>query len=136
MVADVEVGTEVPPLVMESIDPEKMKTAAALLQDSNPIHWDVEALQAIGMGDRPVNQGPNNMGYVVNMLVDWAGDTALRRLDVRFMGNVLAGDKVTARGRVTAVRMADGERLAELDVWLERSEDDRVLDGTATVAVG
>jgi hypothetical protein len=36
---------------------------------------------------------------------------------------------------VTGVREEGGTRLADLDVWLERSEDDRVLDGSAVVAL-
>jgi acyl dehydratase len=133
---DVEVGTEIPPYVVESVDNEKMKTVGALLNDSNPIHWDVSTVQSLGMGDRPVNQGPNNLYYVVNMLSAWAGDPGrVRKLRVRFLGNVFGGERVVARGTVKAIREEGGERLADLDVRLERTEDDRVLDGEATVAL-
>jgi acyl dehydratase len=133
---DTQVGTEIPPLVIE-VSAEPMKTVAALLQDSNPIHFDADAVQALGMGTRVVNQGPNNMAYVVNMLSAWAGGPGrVRGLRVRFLGNVFAGDRITARGTVTGVREEGGERLADLDVRLERAEDDRVLDGTAVVALG
>ena len=131
----VDAGSEVPPLVVESVDAEKMKTVAALLQDSNPIHFDAGVVRALGMGDRVVNQGPSNLGYIVTMLARWAGDPGrVRRLRVRFLGNVFAGERVVARGTVTAVREEDGVRLADLDVWLER-DDDRVLDGSATVVL-
>jgi acyl dehydratase len=134
---DVAVGTEVPPLVVDPVPVEQMKTVAALLNDSNPIHWDVESVKTLGMGDRPVNQGPNNLAYVINMLVAWAGgdNGAVRRIQCRFLGNVFGGETVTARGTVTGVREENGERLADLDVWLERSAEDRVLAGTATVAI-
>lgn len=134
---EVTVGTEVPPLVVDPVPVESMKTVAALLNDSNPIHWDVETVKELGMGDRPVNQGPNNLAYVIAMLVAWAGgdNAAVRRVQCRFLGNVFGGDAVTARGVVTAVREEDGRRLADLDVRLERSPDDVVLAGTATVAV-
>ena len=137
MAHDVQVGTEVPPLAIEAVSAERMKTVAALLNDSNPIHFDVESVKALGMGDRVVNQGPNNMAYIVTMLSDWAGSPGqVRGLRVRFLGNVFAGDRLTARGTVTRVREEGGERLADLDVRLERAEDDRVLDGTAVVALG
>jgi len=137
MALDAQAGEEIPPLLIDSISSEPMKTVAALLHDSNPIHFDVEAVQALGMGDRVVNQGPNNMAYVVNMLASWAGSPGrVRGLRVRFLGNVFAGDRLTARGTVTGVREEGGERFADLDVWLERAEDDRVLDGTAVVALG
>jgi acyl dehydratase len=134
---DVAVGTEVPPLTIDPVPVEPMKTVGALLNDSNPIHWDVETVKELGMGDRPVNQGPNNLAYVINMLVDWAGgdNAAVRRIQCRFLGNVFGGEAVTARGVVTGIREEGGDRLADLDVWLERSTEDRVLAGTATVAL-
>lgn len=134
---DVTVGTEVPPLVVDPVPVEQMKTVAALLNDSNPIHWDVDAVKALGMGDRPVNQGPNNLAYVINMLVAWAGgdNGAVKRIQCRFLGNVFGGETVTARGVVTGIREEGGARLADLDVWLERSAEDRVLAGTATVSL-
>lgn len=132
----VQPGTTVPPLVVASVPVEAMKTVAALLHDPNPIHFDLDAVSALGMGDRQVNQGPTNMAYLVNMLTAWTGDSGcVRRLQVRFLGNVFAGDRVTAGGVVTAIRDEGPERLADLDVWLERSADDRVLAGTATVAL-
>lgn len=130
-------GTELPPFVVESVPVEAMKTVAALLHDPNPIHFDLESVAALGIGDRQVNQGPTNMAYVVNMLTAWTGDPrCLRRLQVRFLGNVFAGDRVSAGGVVTGVRDHGGDRLADLDVWLERSPEDRVLAGTATVVLG
>jgi acyl dehydratase len=134
---DVVIGTEIPPLVIPSVSADAMKTVAALLNDSNPIHFDVESVAALGMGDRVVNQGPNNMAYIMTMLGTWAGGpAAVRGLRVRFLGNVFAGDHLTARGTVTGLREGGGERLVDLDVRLERAEDDRVLDGTAVVALG
>lgn len=127
-------GDELTPVVIEEVPVEAMKTVAALLHDPNPIHFDVEAVRALGMGDRLVNQGPNNMGYLVAMLARHAGGRdGVRRLRVRFLGNVFAGDRLVARGRVASVEERNGERLAEVEVWLERGEDDRVLEGTATI---
>jgi acyl dehydratase len=132
----VSVGDELAPLVIESVSSEAMKTVAALLHDPNPIHFDVDTVRSLGMGERAVNQGPNNMAYIVAMLTRYAGGPErIRRLRVRFLGNVFAGDRVAARGRVTDVHEQDGERLADVEVWLERAEDDRVLEGTATVLV-
>ena len=129
-------GDELAPLVIESVSSEAMKTVAALLHDPNPIHFDVAAVRALGLGDRPVNQGPSNMAYVVSMLSRSAGGPErIRRLRVRFLGNVLAGDRLVAGGTVAAVGDQDGERVAEVDVWLERGGGDRVLEGSATVLV-
>lgn len=134
---DVTPGDRIPDWVIESVDAEKMKTMAVLLRDPNPIHWDLDAVRRLGMGDRVINQGPNNMAYVVNALLAWVGDpAAIRSLQVRFRGNVLAGDHVTAGGEVTEVREDDGARVAVCEVWLDRDDGARLLSGTAEVAVG
>ncbi|MCY3633599.1 MAG: MaoC/PaaZ C-terminal domain-containing protein [bacterium] len=128
------VGDELPRLVIESVDAEKMKTMAALLADSNPIHWDVDTVRELGMGDQPVNQGPNNLGYVMNMLGDWAGGAErIRQIRVRFLDNVFAGDRLEAGGTVTAVG-DDGS--IDCDVWLARDGTHPVLAGTATLSWG
>ena len=128
------VGDELPRLVIESVDAEKMKTMAALLGDPNPIHWHVETVQELGMGDQPVNQGPNNMAYVMNMLGDWAGGTErLLRMRVRFLDNVFAFDRLEAGGTVTSVG-DDGS--VECDIWLARDGTHPVLAGTATLLLG
>ncbi len=128
------VGDELPCLAIEAVDAEKMKTMAALLADSNPIHWDVDTVKALGMGDQPVNQGPNNLGYVMNMLGDWAGGAErIQHIRVRFLDNVFAGDRLEAGGSVTAV---NGDGTVECDVWLARDGTHPVLAGTATLSMG
>nr|WP_221219503.1 MaoC/PaaZ C-terminal domain-containing protein [Prauserella isguenensis] len=122
------------------VDAEKMKTTAALLRDPTPIHWDTAALRALGMGDRAINQGPLNMAYVMNMLAGFAGGhDRVRRLRVRFRGNVRAGDRLRAGGVVTGVRTrqhgSSGETLCDCDIELSVVDGDTVLTGTATVAL-
>ena len=128
------VGDELPRLVIESVDAEKMKTMAALLGDSNPIHWHVDTVRDLGMGDQPVNQGPNNLGYVMNMLGDWAGGAErIQKIRVRFLDNVFAGDRLEAGGTVTAI--GDNGTI-ECDVWLARDGTHPVLAGTASLMLG
>ncbi len=113
-----------------------MKTMALLLRDPNPIHWDVDSVISLGLGDRVINQGPTNQAYIINALINWLGDpTAIRSMRVRFRGNVYAGagDRVVAGGTVTAIRDTNGERVADCDVWLD-GPNGRVIAGVATVA--
>jgi acyl dehydratase len=132
---DVFVGTPLPPWSHGPVDPEKMKIFAAIARDPNPIHWDRAAVAERGLGDRLINQGPTNLGYLVNMLLAWTGPESLRDLRVRFTSNVFDGDMVVAAGVVTAIREADGERLADCDVWLDRGDGTRAISGSATVAL-
>lgn len=127
------VGDELPRLVIESVDAEKMKTMAALLGDSNPIHWDVATVRELGMGDQPVNQGPNNLGYVMNMLGEWAGGAErIQKIRVRFLDNVFADDRLEAGGTVSAI---GDDGTVECDIWLARDGTHPVLAGTATLSL-
>jgi acyl dehydratase len=112
-----------------------MKTLAPILADPNPIHFDLASVRALGMGDRPINQGPSNLAYVMNMLAAWTGGHQhLRSIGVRFQANVLGGDRVVARGVVTVLREADGRVVADCDVELVDG-DVVALCGTASVDV-
>ena len=139
---DVVVGTEIPPWTMERVDPQRMKTMAAILRDPYEVHWDHEAIRPLGF-DRVINQGPLNLSYATNMLIAWQGPASIRRLNVRFTQPVFEGDHLAARGTVTAVEPVDGELRATCDIHLDRLdattddvEEDVVMVGTAVVAVG
>ncbi|MER6981207.1 MaoC family dehydratase [Streptomyces carpinensis] len=129
-------GDAIPSWEISDVSREKMKTMAALLADSNPIHFDLESVRKLGMGTRPVNQGPSNLAYLMNMLAAWTGGHEhLRKVTVRFRSNVLGDDHVIARGTVTDVREKDGRVLADCEVELLVEGRDTALSGTATVDV-
>lgn len=132
---EARVGTPIPEWRLDGVSPEKMKVFAAIARDPNPIHWDRREVAARGLGEHLINQGPVNLGYVINMLLAWAGPASLRDLAVRFTSNVFDGDSVVAGGVVTAVREREGGRVADCDVWLDRSDGTRAIAGTATVVL-
>ena len=133
----VQAGDSIPPWVMESVSAERMRTMAALLRDPNPLHWDRAAVAALplGLGPRTINQGPLGLSYLINMLHAWAGPASIRRIVMRFPNVVLDGDRVIARGRITALREEQGRQLADCDIWLEHEERGVLLEGTATVVL-
>jgi acyl dehydratase len=126
------VGDALPVLVIESVDPQRMKTMAAILRDPYPIHWDRAAVASVGLGQRTVNQGPLNLGYIANMLMAWAGDDAIRRLTVQFHARVLDGDRVMAGGVVDVVAVTNEGWDATCSVWLKR-DTETLVSGTARV---
>jgi 3-hydroxybutyryl-CoA dehydratase len=126
-----EAGTELGPRIIESVDPEKMKTFAIALDDPNPIHLDAAAVKAAGLGDRVINQGPAGLGYLLNMLAEAAPGARVADLRVRFTANVFGGDRVVAAGVVDAVE--DGR--ASCRVWLDVTDGKRALSGTATLVL-
>lgn len=132
---EVSPGQALPEWSLKAVSAERMKLLAAILRDPNPIHWDPAEVAKRGLGERVINQGPTNLGYVTNMLMDWAGPGCLRRLEARFTSNVFGGDDVVAGGVVTAVREENGERVADCDVWLDLVDGGRAVEARATVTV-
>jgi acyl dehydratase len=117
------------PHVIESVSAPAMHDIALVLEDPNPIHLSGEAARAAGLGERPVNQGPVNMGYVLDMLRAAAPAATVKDLRVRLLANVFAGDRVTAAGEVLAT---EGNRVT-CAVWLDVEGAGRAIEGTATL---
>jgi len=128
-------GDAIPAFVMEHVSAERMKTVAAILRDPTPIHWDREATRALGLDGRLLNQSPINLGYVVNMLVAWAGPACIRRIRTEFPQPVFDGDRVEAGGTVVAVTEEGDETIAECEVWLDREDGTRNVAARAWVAL-
>jgi acyl dehydratase len=131
------VGDSIPEWVMASVSPGRMCTMAAILRDPNPIHWDRDAVESLplDLGRRTINQGPLGLSYMVNMLHAWAGPESLRRLIMRFPQVVLDGERVVARGEITALHEVDGEKLVDCNVRLEHVERGVLLEGSATICL-
>lgn len=131
----VAVGDVIPPFRMECVTPERMKTVAAIFRDPFPVHWDREVTRAMGFEGKLLNQSPINLGYVINMLMDWAGPTCLRRIRTEFPQPVFDGDEVCAGGRVVSLEHEGGETIAECELWLDRQDGVRSLAARAWVAL-
>ena len=122
-------GQALPPFEIASIDPQAMVVWADLLHDPNPIHLDKAAVQAAGLGERRINQGPANLAYILNMLAAALPDWRVESTDVRFMANVLEDDRVVAGGTITAAN----DSHVTCDIWLEVDGRGRALAGSATL---
>lgn len=124
-------GAQLEPLVVETVDIEKMKTMAAILRDPNPIHYDVDLVRELGMGDAPVNQGPINLAFLMEAVSRFAdGPAAVKSIRLRFLGNVFGGERVECTGTVTSVDR--DAKTADLEVNAV-SDGRPVLGGVATI---
>jgi acyl dehydratase len=129
------VGDAIPPFRMERVTPERMKTVAAIFRDPTPLHWDREATRVAGFDGRLLNQSPVNLGYVINMLMRWAGPTCVRRIRTQFPQPVFDGDCVCAGGSIVALAREGDETIAECEVWLDRQDRVRSVTARAWVAL-
>jgi acyl dehydratase len=131
---DVKVGDELPPLVKGPIQQIQLTRYAGASGDFNPIHQDDEFAKAAGMGG-VFAHGMLSMGFVGQVVTDWAGAGQVRKLGVRFAGLVRLKDTITCRGRVLAKSSKDDVNLVDLEVWAENQNGDKVVTGKATVAL-
>lgn len=122
------------PLVIPEVRLDDIVTIMDVMGDVNPIHVDTELVAALGLRG-PVNQGPANMAYVMNMLIRWAGSPeAIEHIHIRFKSISCPGDRLEARGRVVSLTDRPEGPLAHCDVELVLEDGTRVLSGSADVA--
>jgi acyl dehydratase len=68
----IEVGHRIASMMVESVDPARIKVASAILDDPNPIHYDVEQVERLALGHEVVNHGPINLGYLATVAMRFA----------------------------------------------------------------
>jgi acyl dehydratase len=81
-----------------------------------------------------ITPGNMSMGLLATLILAWAGPGTLRRLGATFRGLVLPDRTIRLCGAVT--QKDDVTHTVELDVWIESDEGERLVIGTATVALG
>ena len=126
-------GDVLGPSPVGSIEAAPTRVMSDLLRDPNPNHLLRAATRRQGLGSRLVTPGPINMGHLMEML---GRVGAIRRLTLRHLGTVREGDRLVAGGIVRSVEDAAGERRATCEVWLDRDDGERLLAGTAVLAIG
>ncbi|MHB1467933.1 MAG: MaoC family dehydratase [Solirubrobacteraceae bacterium] len=128
---ELSVGQKIEPFVIGSVDAQRMKTMAAILQDPNPIHYNTDVTRALGLGDRPVNQGPINLTWLIEAVARAAGGPEqLLGLKIRFLGNVFGGERFECTGQVSSIDTEAGRAEIELSATADGRP---VLSGLATV---
>src|SRR5713226_8343842 len=104
---DVQVGDEIPKLVKSMVTHLQLVRYAGASGDFNPLHTDPKIGEMIGTGGI-IAHGMLIMGFVGQMLSDYVGPPALRKLGVRFKGMTHLEDVITCTGSITEKYVADG----------------------------
>jgi hypothetical protein len=80
-----------------------------------------------------ITPGNMSMGLLTRLIEDWGGPGCLRRLGTTFRALVIPDQTIRLCGTVT--QKDERTHTLELDVWLESHEGERLVIGTATVAI-
>ena len=127
--ADLSVGDEAPPLVVENLTRTHFVRYAGASGDFNPMHHDDTIATQVG-NPSVFGHGMLTAGLMARAVKDWFGPEAIRRLQVRFAKQVWPGESLTFTATVTGVNVADG--TVDLALSARNAEGEEKLAGTAT----
>jgi acyl dehydratase len=131
---DVQVGEQIPPLVKAPMTHLRLVRYAGASGDFNPLHTDPKVGEEIGTGGI-IAHGMLIMGFVGQLLSDYAGQNALRKFGVRFKGMTHLNDEITCTGTITEKYEIDGEgRIAGKVQAVDQNGDIKVA-GTFIAAL-
>lgn len=128
----IRTGDELPALAKAPIDRVQLARYAGASGDFNPVHVDETFAKSLGM---PSVYAPGMlvMGFLGQLLSDWARGGQLRRYSVKFIKMVWPQDTVVCKGRVTDRWGENGRYFAELELWAENQRGELVMKGLAQV---
>ena len=128
----VHVGDELPALAKAPVDRVQLARYAGASGDFNPVHVDELYARGIGM---PSVYAPGMlvMGFLGQLVSDWARGAQLRKYSVRFIKMVWPGDTVVCKGRVIDRFGESGRYYADLELWAENQKGELVMKGSSQV---
>ena len=130
----IRVLDELPAVAKTPVDRVQLSRYAGASGDFNPIHVDETYAKSIGM---PSVYAPGMlvMGFLGQLVSDWARGAQLRRYSVRFIKMVWPGDTVVCKGRVTDRYGEAGRYFAEIDLWAENQKGELLMKGQSQIQV-
>jgi peroxisomal enoyl-CoA hydratase 2 len=132
--AELTVGDEAPPLVVEDISRTHFVRYAGASGDFNPMHHDDTVATSVG-NPSVFGHGMLTAGLMARVVKEWFGPEALRRFQVRFSKQVWPGETLTCKATITALREEGSDGLADLDLLVENQDGEPKLTGSATALV-
>jgi acyl dehydratase len=133
--ADLAVGQEAPPLVVENLSRTHFVRYAGASGDFNPMHHDDTIAAQVG-NPSVFGHGMLTAGLMARVVKDWLGAESLRKFQVRFAKQVWPGETLTFSATVTGVRPEEDGGLVDLALSARNQDGEEKLTGTATAAVG
>lgn len=129
----VDVGDELPPLRLTLAGEQVRRYAEAANMPGGRFMSDAEA-QAEGLPGQIV---PGNLSLALfsRLLTEWDSSVRLKRLSATFRGLVRPDVALTLSAVVTEKHTSDHGNFLECDLVLENADGDRLVTGTATVAL-
>jgi acyl dehydratase len=132
--ADLTVGQDAPPLVIENLSRTHFVRYAGASGDFNPMHHDDTIAAQVG-NPSVFGHGMLTAGLMARVVKDWLGPESIRKINVRFAKQVWPGETLTFGASVTGLEPAGDGGLVELALSATNQDGEEKLTGTATAAV-
>ncbi len=132
--ADLAVGEEAPPIVVENLSRTHFVRYAGASGDFNPMHHDDTIATQVG-NPSVFGHGMLTAGLMARVVKDWLGPEAITKLNVRFAKQVWPGETLTFSARITGLEPAAPGGRVELELKALNQDGEEKLTGTATAAV-
>ncbi|WP_160109769.1 MaoC/PaaZ C-terminal domain-containing protein [Pseudomonas izuensis] len=131
---DVQVGFELPPLILPAINRTTLALYAGASGDHNQVHIDLDFARKARQPD-VFAHGMLSVAYLGRLLTGWVAQQQIRSLAVRFTGITQLGHVPTCHGKFIELFEVEGERRARLAIRCVNQYGDEKLVGEATVAL-
>jgi acyl dehydratase len=132
---DVNTGDDLPELRKGPITPTQLVRYSGASGDFNPIHTVPDVAKMVGL-EGIIAHGMLIMAFAGQMIVNWAGEDAVRQLKVRFSGMTKPGETVICRASVSEKVEENGQGLVRGRLTVKGVEDDSLkLKGDFTVVL-
>ena len=131
---DVEIDTEITPLVKKPSTAQLVKWAGAS-GDFYPIHYDKDFAKGVGLPGVIVH-GQLKWQFLIQMVTDWIGvDGILKKIDCRYTGMDFPGDTLTCTGKVVKKFVEGDDHCLECALSLKNQRGEKTVSSNATVSV-
>lgn len=131
---EIEVGSELPPLVKKPTTQQLVKWAGAS-GDFYQIHYDKD--YALG-NQLPgvIIHGALKGSWLGQLLGDWAGEKGkVVKYGCSYRSMDVPGDTLTCKGKVTKKYSQGKDHLVEAEIWVENGKGEKTTPGTGVVAL-
>jgi acyl dehydratase len=129
---DVDVGTEITPLVKHPTTTQLVRWAGAT-GDFNLIHYDKDFAQNAGLPG-VILHGLLKWYFLIQMLTEWAGEgCTVRKVSCQYRGMDLPGDTLTCKGTVVKKYVDGDHHCLECEIWVENQKGEKTTPGLATL---
>ena len=129
-----QVNDAIPFLQLPPISRTTLALYAGASGDHNPIHIDIDFAKAAGLDD-VFAHGMLSAAYLGRLVSNWAGQSRMRKLQLRFTSITHVHDAPLCTGKVLERFTMDGEERLRVELQCANQKGDVKLTGEAIVAM-